>query len=144
MRARERVSVIGIGVFLGVAACQSSDARVASIRQGTLSYHFTITATQLPPHALDSVRYSIVVRDRKTNQPIQGGEGQIYAGHAAGPYTWDGLTYGPEIGTYHGWMRFAMAGTWDMHVRFRRDSLSPLEDTQWRQDVREQTPYVRD
>jgi hypothetical protein len=142
LRHRHALIVTSFATLLGGAlACREATPRQHSIRQGTRSYQFAVSASQAPPHALDSVKYTIVVLDRKTRQPIEGGEGQIYAGHADGPRTWDGLVYGPEVGTYYGWLRFAIAGPWNVNVRFRRDSLSPLENTDWMQDVLDQTPY---
>ena len=49
--------------------------------------------------------------------------------------TWDALEYGPEAGTYKAKLNFVVAGTWAVAVRFRRDSLHPLERTDWMQDV---------
>ena len=148
MRIRGRMGAplprpVAAGLLLALAACGQTPANELALRQGTTSYLFTIKATQAPPHAEDSIRYDVVVLDRKTRQPIQNGEGQIYAGHPQGPRTWDGFAYGPEVGTYHGWMRFIIPGVWNVHVRFRRDSLSPLEDSEWMQDVIESKPYQK-
>lgn len=138
-----RWAVIGLAVAI-VAACSPTSATpVQGIRQGSNSYLFTVTAESLPPHALDSVHYVVTVLDKKTKQPIQGGEGQIFAEHELGPYTWDGFVYGPGVGAYHGILRFAVSGTWSMALRFRRDSLSPLERIDWVQDVKEEKPYFR-
>jgi hypothetical protein len=108
-----------------------------SMRQGTQSYRYEISADSLPPYANELVSYTITVVDRKTEQPIQNGEGQIYGQFAAGarPYTWDSFVYGPEVGTYHAKLRFALGGPYAMGLRFRRDSLAPLEKTDWQQQV---------
>jgi hypothetical protein len=141
---RGRAILAAVAGVLAIAACAPTDAApVNGIRQGTQSYLFTITAESLPPHALDSVRYTVYVVDKKTKQPIQGGEGQIFAEHEMGPYTWDGFAYGPGVGAYHGILRFAIQGQWSMALRFRRDSLSPLERVDWIQDVREERPYFK-
>src|SRR5258708_36046546 len=123
-----------------LAACGLAPRDLA-LRQATLSYRFEISADSLPPFANESVHYNVTVVDRKTGQPVQNGEGQIYGqlGPGGRPYTYDGLAYGPEVGTYHGKLRFAIAGErgtpWQMGLRFRRDSLSPLEVINWQQEV---------
>jgi hypothetical protein len=143
MSARRAVSGVAIVLVAAIGACDGTGGRPRGLRQATMSYHFTITQTQAPPHAEDSIRYSIVVLDKKTGQPVQAGEGQIWAGHPQGPRTWDGLTYGPEVGTYHGWLVYTIPGTWSVNVRFRRDSLQPLEATNWMQDVIDAKPYTK-
>src|SRR5512140_473814 len=124
-----------------LAACGAGNSQDLSMRMATLSYRFEIRADSLPPFANESVKYSVTVLDKKTEQPIQNGEGQIYGqlnpgGH---PYTYDSFVYGPEVGTYHATLRFVVAGDrgtpWQMGLRFRRDSLSPLEVINWQQQV---------
>ena len=119
-----------------LAACGLGPQELA-MRQATLSYRYTITAESLPPYANEPVKYTVTVVDRKTEQPLQNGEGQIYGQFAAGgrPYTWDSFVYGPEVGTYHATLRFALGGAYAMGLRFRRDSLAPLERTDWQQQV---------
>ena len=68
------------------------------------------------------------------------GEGQLFASNGEGAKTWDGLAYGPEIGTYHAKLNFVVAGTWAAAIRFRRDSLRPLERTDWMQEVLNEKP----
>jgi hypothetical protein len=50
------------------------------------------------------------------------------------------LAYGPEVGTYHAKLNFVIPGTWAVAIRFRRDSLHPLEKTDWMQDVLNERP----
>ncbi len=104
------------------------------------SYDFTIYPDQAPPHAREAILYKVVLRDRKSRQPIENGEGQIYANNAEGARTWDGFTYGPEIGTYYGKLNYVAAGLWAVGIRFRRDSLHPLEKIEWMQDVLNERP----
>jgi hypothetical protein len=124
-----------------LAACGPRTERDLAIKQATQSYRFEILADSLPPYANEDIHYRITVIDRSTNQPVQNGEGQIYAqGSASGrPYTYDGLAYGPEVGVYHAKLRFAVPAErgmpWQMGLRFHRDSLSPLEVTNWSQQV---------
>jgi len=121
----------------GMLAACGSGSRDLALRQSTMSYRYEINADSLPPFANEPVKFTVTVLDRKTEQPIQNGEGQIYGQFAAGgrPYTWDSFVYGPEVGTYHANLRFALAGTYAMGLRFRRDSLAPLEKTDWQQQV---------
>jgi hypothetical protein len=139
---------------IALAACGGGpDARQKGIRQATHSYNFVITPDPSPPYANEDVFYTIRVTDRRTNQPVQGGEGQIYGqltpGPDSRPRTYDGFVYGPEVGIYHAKLRFAIATitansdeAWQMGLRFRRDSLSPIEVTNWQQQVRPERDSV--
>jgi hypothetical protein len=140
-----RALCFAAGVIL-LAACESGSARDLSLRQATKSYRFTITAHPAPPYANEPVNYTVTVLDRETEQPVQNGEGQIYGQLTPGPdgrpRTWDSFVYGPEVGTYHARLRFAISSinndpneAWQMGLRFRRDSLSPMEITTWAQQV---------
>src|SRR5687767_1279721 len=108
MRRAIAVVVVGLGML---TACNRKP-RDLSIRQPTHSYWFVIKADEIPPYANEVVNYTVTVLDRKTEQPVQHGEGQIYAQFAPGgrPYTWDGFVYGPEVGTYHAKLRFVISG----------------------------------
>jgi hypothetical protein len=116
------------------AACGGEPGQRA-LRQMTDSYYFTVTADQMPPHAREPILYKVLVRDKESRQPIEAGEGQIYASNRDGAQTWDGLAKGPEIGTYYGKLHFVTAGDWAVAIRFRRDSTSKLEKSEWMQDV---------
>ena len=69
-----------VGAVLGLAACESGPPKPPPLRQMSASYSFTITPDQAPPHAREDIHYSIQVLDRKTRQPIEAGEGQLFAG----------------------------------------------------------------
>jgi hypothetical protein len=118
-----------------LAAACGGEPRPRALRQLTDSYLFTISADQMPPHARERVAYKILVRDRESRQPIDAGEGQIFASNRDGASTWDGLAKGPEIGTYYGTLNFVTSGEWAVAIRFRRDSTAKLERTDWMQDV---------
>ena len=126
-----------------VSSCGGGAKGPPPLRQHSLSYSFVITPELAPPHAREDIRYTIQVLDAKTRQPIENGEGQLFAGKPiyddvpSGPQskTWDGLTYGPEVGTYRAKLNYVVAGTWGVAIRFRRDSLHPLERIDWMQDV---------
>ena len=110
------------------------------LRQMSNTYSYIIRPDDVPPHARQDIHYTIQILDRKTRQPIEAGEGQLFASNGEGAKTWDGLAYGPEIGTYHAKLNFVVAGTWAAAIRFRRDSLRPLERTDWMQEVLNEKP----
>lgn len=127
-----------------LAACRP-EPRQFQLRLDTDSYAFRLTADPLPPRARERARYTVVVSDRRTKQPIESGEGRIFASNA-GPddpdrrTVWDGLAKAEEIGTYTANLNFVTAGNWAMALEFRRDSMAPLERVDWRQDVRAESP----
>lgn len=129
---------LGVAVSVVMLTACRDPRKEAEFRQVTQSYRFAISADSLPPFANEPVAYHVTVIDRLTGQPVQSGEGQIYGQLVQGspPRTWDSFTYGPAVGTYHANVRFALGGTWSMGMRFRRDSLSPLEVTNWVQQVK--------
>ncbi|HJU72984.1 MAG TPA: hypothetical protein VJ717_04500 [Gemmatimonadaceae bacterium] len=89
-----------------------------------------------PPRALDDVRFRVTVRDRETGQPIENGQGRIFATNEDRHSIDNGLTPGAEVGTYYTTLRFVNAGPWAMGVQFRRDSTQRLQRTNdWMQDV---------
>jgi hypothetical protein len=145
---RRAAVLAGFTAAMIVTACGGGDNAPPPLRQLSTSYTYVIKPDVSPPHAREDTHYSIQVVDRKTRQPIESGEGQLFAGKPieesapTGPQskTWDGLTYGPEEGTYHAKLNFVVAGTWAVALRFRRDSLHPLERIDWMQDVLDERP----
>ena len=121
-------------------ACGPREPRQHELRMISPTYRFTITSSQSPPHAREAILYKIVVRDRESSQPIETGEGQIYANNVERTSTWDGFAKAAELGTYYGKLNFVTAGLWAVAIRFRRDSLHPLEKTEWYQDVHNERP----
>jgi hypothetical protein len=117
------------------AACGPRGPKLRELRMISSNYAFTIIPSQAPPHAREAVLYKVVIRDRDNRQPIETGEGQIFASNAERASTWDGFAKGAELGTYYGKLNFVTAGTWAVAIRFRRDSLHPLEKVEWMQDV---------
>jgi hypothetical protein len=130
-----RLAIGGL-LVCAVAACGPTE-RDLSLKQLSLTYTYVITPSIIPPISGEPIKYTIVVRDRETRQPIQNGEGRIFAQHIDGPKTWDGFVYGPEVGTYHATLNFVLSGPWAIGIQFHRDSLSPIERTDWHQDVNE-------
>lgn len=134
---------LGMMVLAGaslIAACGPSGEKPYEAHHISTSYSFTITPDQSPPHAREQILYKVFIRDRKTREPIQNGEGQIYSNNKEGARTWDGFTYGPQVGTYYGKLSFVAAGEWAVAIRFRRDSLHALETINWMQDVHNERP----
>jgi hypothetical protein len=128
--------VILVGALgLLVAGTDCGAPRRPEIRQGTKTYLFNITSDPIPPHAREDVIYTITVRDRESNQPIDNGEGRIFANTLEGARTWDGFTKAPAVGTYTAKLRFVASGQWAIGIQFHSDSLKPLEKTEWMQDV---------
>jgi hypothetical protein len=131
-------------VALFATACRPEPQQF-TLRLDSDSYSFRLTADPLPPRAREMTRYTVVVSDRKTRQPIEGGEGRIFASNA-GPddpdrrTVWDGLAAAEQVGTYTGNMNFVTAGNWALALEFRRDSTSRLERIDWRQDIRPEGP----
>jgi hypothetical protein len=140
------LSIAALVGMIGLVPACGGDNKPPPLRQLSNSYSYVITADDIPPHARQDIHYSIQIFDSKTRQPIENGEGQIFAGKPVyeeaptGPQskTWDALSYGPEVGTYHAKMNFVIAGTWAVAIRFRRDSLRPLERVDWMQEVRDE------
>ena len=133
---RRACGVVLIGTIgLLVAAADCGAPRRPEIRQGSKSYVFNITSDPIPPHAREDVIYTITVRDRESNQPIDNGEGRIFANTLEGARTWDGFTKAPAVGTYTAKLRFVAAGQWAIGIQFHSDSTKPLEKTEWMQDV---------
>ncbi len=103
-------------------------------------YSMRISSVPSPPHAREAARYKLVVRDKDSGQPIEGGEGIIYANTIDGASTWDTFVPGDELGTYYATLNFIAAGNWAIGLRFRRDSTQRLEQVDWMQDVLGERP----
>ena len=137
-RAWRRVGGITTVLFVScalAAGCGRSEAKQREMHYITKTYSFTIVPSEAPPHAREDITYKVFIRDRDTREPIQNGEGQVYSNNREGARTWDGFTYGPEVGTYYGKLHYVTSGLWAVGMRFRRDSLHPLEKIEWMQDV---------
>ena len=82
----------------------------------------------------------MTVRDRASGQPIETGEGRIFANTLDGARTYDGFTKAPAVGTYTAKLRFVAAGQWAIGIQFHSASTKPLEKTEWMQDVLQERP----
>lgn len=127
--------IVFVALVAVLAACGPPAPRENALRLWSPSYTFSIVPSSSPPNAREAILYKVVVRDRDTREPIETGEGQIYANNADRAGTWDGFAKGAELGTYYGKLNFVTAGQWAVAIRFRRDSLHRLETVEWMQDV---------
>ncbi len=137
MRAASTRRVVGAALALaltGVASC-GGGARPLELRQGTDNYKFVITSDPIPPHAREDVIYTITVTDRKTGQPIETGEGRIFANTREGARTYDGFVKAPQVGAYSAKLNYVSAEQWAVGIQFHSDASRPLEKTEWMQDV---------
>lgn len=115
-----------------------ANPKATELRLWSDSYAFRVTMDPMPPRALESVVYRLVVQDKKTGQPIETGEGRIFATSADRANTNDGLKKEKELGTYSGRLFFATSGDWAAAIQFRREKnpRMPLERVDWIQTVR--------
>ncbi len=125
-----------VAVLVGAIAC-GPNPRALDNRQWSDSYAFRVTVNPSPPHEIDDATYKIVVQDKKTGEPIETGEGRIFATNRddARINTNDGLAKGKEVGTYYGRLRYQVTGDWGVAIQFRRNSSSSLERVDWIQTV---------
>ncbi len=124
-------------VAAALTSC-SPNPKARELRLWSDNYAFRVTMEPVPPRALEPIPYRIVVQDKKTGQPIEGGEGRIFATSKDGANTNDGLKKEKELGTYSGRIFFATSGDWAAAIQFRRDK-NPrmrLERVDWVQTVR--------
>ena len=140
MRSRARGALLAGTLGLLVIGADCGPPRRPEIRQGSKSYLFNITSDPIPPHAREDVIYTVTVRDRESGQPIETGEGRIFANTLEGARTYDGFTKAPAIGAYTAKLRFVAAGQWAIGIQFHSDSTKPLEKTEWMQDVLQERP----
>lgn len=133
-----------IAAALGSAlACgPSASSGTTDYRAFTQHYAFRISSDPSPPHARERTVFKIVVRDKNSSEPIEGGEGIIYANTKDGVgKTYDSFTAGPAPGTYYANLNFIVANDWAIALKFRKDSTQALEtvDT-WYQTVKGERP----
>jgi len=114
-----------------------SNPKALELRLWSDSYAFRVTVDPMPPKALEPIVYRIVVQDKKTGQPIETGEGRIFATSADRANTSDGFKKEKEVGTYSGRLFFATSGDWAAAIQFRREQnpRMPLERVDWIQTV---------
>jgi hypothetical protein len=136
--ARARLILAAGAICVAVSACGTSE-RALENRQWSDSFAFRISVDPMPPRAIEDARYKVVVQDKTTGEPIETGQGRIFATSRDGANTDDGLAKGKEVGTYYGRLFYPTSGDWQIALQFRRDSTSKLERVDWTQSVREAT-----
>lgn len=95
----------------------------------------------VPPRALEQIEFKVVVRDKETGEPIEGGQGRVFATNEDRKNVDNGLEKGPELGTYYTRLMFVTAGPWAVGLQFRRDSTQALQRTNdWMQEVYPEAP----
>lgn len=111
------------------------------VRLFTDDFSIAISFDPAPPCALEQVEFKVVVRDAKTGEPIEGGEGRIFATNEDRKSVDNGLTPGQELGTYYSKLMFVNAGTWAIGFQFRRDSTQRLQRANdWMQEIMGEAP----
>ena len=134
-RTAARFVAVLAGALSLLAGASCGPPRRPELRQGSKSYLFTITSDPIPPRAREDVIYTITVKDRETKQPIDAGEGRIFANTRDGARTYDGFVKAPGVGVYSARLNYVTSGQWAVGIQFHSDSLKPLEKTEWMQDV---------
>ena len=139
--ARVRLAGCMLATAIIAAGCGGPSIPATDQRLWTEDFEIRVTSDPLPPRSQEPALYTIYVRDKKTREPIVNGQGRIYATSADRHNINNGLSYGPEVGTYHSRLMFITAGEWAMGVQFRRDSTQALQQSlDWRQMIRPATP----
>jgi hypothetical protein len=126
---------LSICLLAFVTATCSPNPKALELRLWSDSYAFTVTEDPMPPRALEQVVYRVVVQDKKTRQPIENGEGRIFATSPDRANTNDGFAKEKELGTYSARLFFPTVGDWAAAIQFRRDPKLPLERVDWIQTV---------
>jgi hypothetical protein len=135
-----------LGVVVGVAALAGcaggGDRPLGELRMTTDSFTIRVRPDPAPPYALDQTTWTVRVSDKATGQPVQGGQGRIFATNRDGKSIDNGFEEATELGTYKTRLMFLTSGMWAMGVQFRRDSTKVLQRTKdWTQDVRADTSF---
>lgn len=139
MRTIRQLTVLAVLSAVGLSCAPPPDS--GTIRLWTDDFEIRATPDVSPPRALERITYTVVVTDKKTQEPIANGEGRIFATNADRKTVHNGFTYGPEVGTYRATIMFVTAGDWALGIQFRRDSTLALQRTlDWRQTVRNEAP----
>jgi len=121
--------------FVG-AACAADKRPRGELRMKTESFAILISPETRPTRALEPIYWNVVVHDRETGTPIQGGQGRIFATSKDRKSIANGLEETGQLGTYRTNLMYVTAGMWAMAMEFRRDSTLPLQRTEdWTQDI---------
>ena len=135
-RARWTQLILLTVIAVASAACGTTGKVKGELRFVTDSFMIRVIPELLPTRALEPVYWRVVVNERKTGTPVQGGEGRIFATSKDRHSIANGLEETEELGTYRTHLLFVTAGMWAMAVQFRRDSSMTLQRTSdWTQQL---------
>ena len=131
-------TAIVLSVLAATVTSCGPNPKATQVRLWSDNYTFHVTVDPMPPRALEPTPFRVVVQDKKTGQPIENGEGRIFATSQDGANTNDGFKKEKELGTYSGRLFFATAGDWAAAIQFRgeKNPKMPLERVDWIQGVR--------
>lgn len=114
-------------LILSLAAVSCGPPRAKELRTFTETYAMSVSWEPKPPTARTPIVFKVVIRDKKTGEPIENGEGRMFANNIDGQGYFDSFTPSAESGTYTANMKFITAGDWAVGIQFRKDSLAKLE-----------------
>jgi hypothetical protein len=138
-------------VVFAAAVCGQQGEPAKGMPAYTDKYMMRVTSDPAPPRARQRTTFKIVVRDKESGQPIDGGEGLLYGStnpkQKVGDHyvdvpvmkVWDSFVAGAEPGTYYANVNYVIAADWAMALRFRKDSTQKLEQVEWMQTVNNAT-----
>lgn len=127
-------------VLLAAAAAAACDGKNSAPPQGIRAYseHYAMRIITEPEraHARERTTFRVVIRDKQTGQPVEGGEGLLYGNtQDTAVKVWDSFVQGAEPGTYYAKVNFIVATNWFLAIRFHKDSTQRLEQVEWTQQV---------
>lgn len=136
-----RLRMLAVAMLAAAALSCGTPDDPSVLRFMTDEFEIKVWPDVSPPRAIERITYTIMVKDKETQEPIVNGEGRIFATNSDRKTVSNGFKYGPEVGTYRATILFVTAGDWMMGIQFRRDSTEVLARTHdWRQDVKNEAP----
>jgi hypothetical protein len=128
--------------LIALAACGGPDKKATETRGWSDHYAFRVIPDVIPPRAMEPIHFRVVVQDKTTGQPIETGEGRMFATNKDGANINNGFEKEKEVGTYSARLSFPVTGDWAMALQFRRekDPHMPLERIDWIQGVLDPSP----
>jgi hypothetical protein len=136
MNARIARLLVVAGAVIIATACEPGLPPNCMSKGTSGDLRLVLCSEPIFPYAREKTQYRAIIRDAESGEPIENGEGQIYATSRDGINRYDALLPGEEVGTYYGELNYLTAGQWGVAIRFRRDSTQPLWEFHWQQDVR--------
>ena len=131
-----RRPILALALLAAAGACGDRAGPPPGIPAYTEHYMMRITTDPLHARARERTTFKVVIRDKRTGQPVDGGEGILYGNtQDTAVKTWDSFIAGAEPGTYYANLHFIIAGDWYMGLRFHKDSTQRLEQVDWTQSV---------